>query len=55
MVHTVYTLRYAHLYYAAPDGGIDLNETEPLTYADFAYLAFTIGMTFQISDTDIKS
>ncbi|MGZ4480468.1 MAG: DUF1345 domain-containing protein, partial [Nocardioidaceae bacterium] len=26
----------------------------PPTYADFAYLAFTIGMTFQVSDTDIE-
>jgi uncharacterized membrane protein len=56
VVHTVYTLRYARLYYAAsPDGGIDFNDPEPPTYSDFAYLAFTIGMTFQVSDTDLQT
>lgn len=55
MVHTVFTLRYAHLYYAEPGGGIDFNESGPPTYGDFAYLAFTIGMTFQVSDTALRS
>ena len=45
MVHTIYTLRYAHLYYDGTDGGIDFNASGRPTYADFAYLAFTIGMT----------
>jgi uncharacterized membrane protein len=54
-VHTVFATRYARLYYAGPDGGIDFNETGPPRYTDFAYLAFTIGMTFQVSDTDLKS
>jgi uncharacterized membrane protein len=51
-VHTVYALRYARLYYAPPDGGIDFNGELP-DYLDFAYLALTIGMTFQVSDTDL--
>jgi uncharacterized membrane protein len=51
-VHTVYALRYARLYYAPPDGGIDFNGERP-DYLDFAYLALTIGMTFQVSDTDL--
>jgi uncharacterized membrane protein len=55
MVHTVFTLRYARLYYSGPDGGIDFNEPDPPTYSDFAYLAFTIGMTFQVSDTPLRS
>lgn len=55
MVHTVFTLRYAHLYYAEPAGGIDFNESGSPTYSDFAYLAFTIGMTFQVSDTALRS
>ena len=53
-VHTVFTLRYARLYYAA-GGGIDFNEDRLPTYGDFAYLAFTIGMTYQVSDTSIAS
>ena len=55
LVHTVFTLRYARLYYSGEPGGIDFNEADPPQYSDFAYLAFTIGMTFQVSDTDIKS
>ena len=51
-VHTVYALRYARLYYTPPDGGIDFHGDLP-DYLDFAYLALTIGMTFQVSDTDL--
>jgi uncharacterized membrane protein len=53
VVHTAYTLRYAHLYYDAPAGGMDFHENTDPDYRDFAYLAFTVGMTFQVSDTDI--
>jgi uncharacterized membrane protein len=56
MVHTLFTLRYALLYYATkPEGGIDFNQDEPPRYTDFAYLALTLGMTFQVSDTDLKT
>jgi len=34
---------------------VDFNQDEPPRYVDFAYVAFTIGMTFQVSDTDLKS
>jgi uncharacterized membrane protein len=56
-VHTLYTLRYAVLYYNEPGGrhGIDFNEDAAPRYLDFAYLSFTVGMTFQVSDTDISS
>jgi len=53
VVHTVYTLRYARGYYGEPAGGISFNEEELPAYLDFAYFAFTIGMTFQVSDTNI--
>jgi len=53
LVHTVFTLKYARLYYSGDVGGISFNETEAPEYSDFAYLAFTIGMTFQVSDTNI--
>jgi len=53
LVHTVFTLRYAHLYYSEPVGGIAFPGDEDPMYSDFAYLAFTVGMTFQVSDTDI--
>lgn len=56
VVHTVFMLRYAHEYYSeAGGGGIDFGEPERPDYLDFAYLAFTVGMTFQVSDTQITS
>ena len=50
-VHTVYTLRYADLYFDGVAGGIDFNGDKP-DYLDFAYFGFTVGMTWQVSDTD---
>jgi uncharacterized membrane protein len=44
-------LRYALLYYSDEPGGIDFGPAEPPSYRDFAYLALTLGMTFQVSDT----
>jgi uncharacterized membrane protein len=55
LVHTIFTLRYARTYYSKPIGGIDFNEDDPPTYLDFAYLALTIGMTFQVSDTNLTT
>ena len=55
LVHTVFALRYARLYYGGKPGGIDFNESDDPDYGDFAYLAFTIGMTFQVSDTDLQT
>ncbi|MEO8264083.1 MAG: DUF1345 domain-containing protein, partial [Ilumatobacteraceae bacterium] len=53
-VHTLFVLRYAHLYYSEPAGGIDFaDQRERPDYMDFVYIAFTVGMTFQVSDTGI--
>ncbi|HEY6426390.1 MAG TPA: DUF1345 domain-containing protein [Acidimicrobiales bacterium] len=54
-VHTVFMLIYARLYYGDEPGGIDFNERDGPDYVDFAYLAFTIGMTFQVSDTNLTA
>ncbi|MDF2822952.1 MAG: putative rane protein [Mycobacterium sp.] len=54
-VHTVFMLRYARLYYTGPPEAIDFNQDEAPAYADFAYLAFTLGMTYQVSDTNLRS
>ena len=61
LVHTVFTLRYAHLYYGNDikqrrnRGGLDFpNDSEP-DYLDFAYFSFVIGMTSQVSDVSISS
>ncbi|HZR95478.1 MAG TPA: DUF1345 domain-containing protein [Gaiellaceae bacterium] len=53
IVHTVFTLRYGDLFYATPTGGIDFNDDGRPDYHDFAYLALTIGMTYQVSDTNL--
>jgi uncharacterized membrane protein len=59
VVHTVYALRYARLYYAGNDGGnndggANFHQEEKPRYSDFAYLSFTVGMTFQVSDTELN-
>jgi uncharacterized membrane protein len=51
VVHTAYTLRYAHLYYTGEaNGGLEFPGTSTPCDMDFAYYAFTIGMCFQVSD-----
>jgi uncharacterized membrane protein len=54
LVNTVYAFKYARLYYLdEPDtGGIDFGDEESPTYVDFAYMAFTIGMSYAVSDTE---
>jgi uncharacterized membrane protein len=54
-VHTLYTVRYGDLYYGDVVGGIDFNEDDPPDYRDFGYLALTIGMTYQVSDTNLQN
>lgn len=56
LVQTLFMLRYAELYYSAAPGGIDFNSPDELpSFVDFAYFAVTVGMTFQVSDTSIRS
>ncbi|WP_423923096.1 DUF1345 domain-containing protein [Frigoribacterium sp. 2-23] len=54
LVHTLFTLRYGQLYYSRAHGGIDFNQDDDPQYTDFAYLAFTVGMTYQVSDTSVS-
>ncbi|HEY5224793.1 MAG TPA: DUF1345 domain-containing protein [Microbacteriaceae bacterium] len=56
LIHTLFTLRYARVYYTPPEGGIDFNSPdEDPRYVDFAYLAFDLGMTYQVSDTNLRT
>lgn len=56
LIHTLYCLRYARVYFSEPIGGIDFNSPdEPPRYVDFAYVSFDLGQTFQISDTDLQT
>jgi uncharacterized membrane protein len=46
--------RGASQYYSS-DTGIDFNQDRPPQYTDFAYVSFTLGMTYQVSDADITN
>ena len=52
-VHTLFTVHYARLYYSDEPGGINFHDPEPPCFRDFAYVAYTVGMTYQVSDTEI--
>ena len=58
--NSVYALHYAHGYYVQDDSGgdcrgLDFPGTKTPDYGDFAYFAFTLGMTFQTSDVAVTS
>lgn len=62
MVHTTFTFHYARVYYSNDDedesqhtGGLDFHNEDCPDYLDFAYYAFVIGMTFQVSDIETRS
>ncbi len=62
MVHTTFTFHYARLYYSnhAQDetkhaAGLSFPEEDTPDYLDFAYYAFVIGMTFQVSDVETRT
>lgn len=65
MLHTVFTMSYAHMYYTAtpdPDdaendviGGLQFPDEKNPDYLDFVYFSFVVGMTFQVSDVEIAS
>lgn len=61
LVHTIFTLHYAYLYYRVPNSRrvqpkphalLFPGQGEP-DYFDFAYFSFIIGMTSQVSDVGI--
>ena len=62
-VHTIFALRYAHLFFANAHererhetaGGLIFPGKEIPCYPDFAYFSFVIGMTCQVSDVQIAS
>lgn len=62
LLHSIFTLHYTHLYYGDNKtkgdekiGGLNFPEEEEPDYLDFAYFAFVIGMTFQVSDINITA
>ena len=65
LIHTVFTLWYAHLFYSYQSlqhkkdrehlGGLEFPGEEHPAFMDFAYFSFVLGMTFQVSDVQITS
>jgi len=63
LVHTIFTMRYAHMYYDTDTddgqpkevGGLQFPDENEPDYLDFVYFSFVIGMTFQVSDVEISS
>jgi len=55
VVHSVFMTRYARMFYDDTEVGFDFNDEAQPRYSDFAYVAFTVGMTFQVSDTQVSS
>lgn len=55
VLQTVFVLHYAHRHFG--DGkhgvGIQFPGEQPTSYLDFAYMAFSVGATFQVSDNSI--
>ena len=60
LVHTIFTLRYAHIYYGTGDdqqrtGGLNFPDENSPDYMDFAYFSFIIGVASQTADVSIGS
>lgn len=54
-IHTIFTLRYARHWFNAQPGCVDFNAKGEPRFSDFAYLSFTLGMTYQVSDTNLRT
>ena len=63
LVHIVFALRYAHVYYHDAHkvkrddikGGLIFPDGNSPDYLDFTYFSFVIGMTCQVSDVQIAA
>ena len=56
LLHTMYAARYARIYYDDGPGGIDFNDPDvDPRYSDFFYFSFNLGMTYQVSDTNLNT
>lgn len=64
LLHTIFALHYAHLFYRRededdrddePGDGLEFPNTKRPDFLDFTYFSFVIGMTFQVSDVQITA
>jgi uncharacterized membrane protein len=63
LVHTAFSLHYAHAYYGPTDdledadgliGGLEFPSENQPDYWDFMYFAYVVGMTCQVSDVQVS-
>ena len=54
-LHLMYAARYAYRYYTPSAGGIDFNSDDPPAFRDFFYFSYNLGMTYQVSDTNVSN
>jgi len=54
LMHSVFATHYAHRYFAV-GGGIEFPGDPAPRFSEFLYFAFTVGMTFQVSDVTTSS
>lgn len=55
LVHTMFALRYARHWFNAEANCIDYHMQDAPAYSDFLYTAFAVGVSFAISDTDLRT
>lgn len=55
LIQANYMLRYAHVYFDDPVGGIDFHGASAPMYTDFIYFAVGLGMTYQVADTNVTT
>ena len=53
LIHTVFAIHYAHIYYSPPEGGLIFPGGGEPTYVDFLYFSYVVGMTSQVSDVQV--
>jgi len=56
-IHVLFALHYAHDYYGSGNraNGLIFPGKDKPDYWDFAYFAFVVGMTFQVSDVQVSN
>jgi len=55
LIHTVFALHYAHLFYGSQREGLIFPGGGEPDYWDFTYFSFVVGMTCQVSDVQVAA
>ena len=63
MLHTIYAVHYAHIFYDPRErkdggkvlGGLEFPNAKDPDYSDFVYFSLVVGMTCQVSDVQVTA